>query len=407
MYDVAEGYCSWCSSDVIVENDINDESIAGVFVSTCSVDGGHGKVDAPRRDTGVDVTTTKPACSPGCSDGSACQTASDCLSSRCENHVCAESLECGAQCGPGAVCPYEVPPQLNEGQSCLASCADGAEIVSASVVNATNCSPTECPEAAASCAGDESCTVVVDAATCGPDPCYGTNKGWSLTITCGEAGDAGFDAATDVEEPDDGGTCGAEGGGPCSCTELGACPPGQACAGGVCMPSADVCVYSSQCNADQVCDDGQCLAACSPEDPCAPGFNCSIFGVCQPTSTEACTSNGQCPFTAPVCAAGTCSLSCSADAECPTGDYCDLGACVPDTRPSPDCSTNSQCADDQICDAGFCLYMCETSTQCADIDERIPVCSQNVCRSTAEANPQCTTQSECAEGESCISNQCE
>jgi hypothetical protein len=80
---------------------------------------------------------------------------------------------------------------------------------------------------------------------------------------------------------------------------------------------------------------------------------------------------------------------------------------VLNTKPSPDCSNDSQCGANQVCQGGYCLYTCETSAQCEDIDARIPVCSQNVCRSAAEANPACTTAAQCTGGKSCISNLCQ
>jgi hypothetical protein len=104
---------------------------------------------------------------------------------------------------------------------------------------------------------------------------------------------------------------------------------------------------------------------------------------------------------------GSCALACTATSQCPSGDYCDQGACVLNTAPTPDCTDTSQCDSGQICQAGYCLYTCTTSTQCEDIDARIPVCASNVCRSPGEANPACTTQSDCMTGQSCISNVCE
>ena len=100
---------------------------------------------------------------------------------------------------------------------------------------------------------------------------------------------------------------------------------------------------------------------------------------------------------------GSCALACTADAQCPTGDYCDQGACVLNTQPSSNCTVTSDCDTGQVCQSGFCVYTCTTSTQCAEIDARIPVCVDNVCRA---GTPQCTTQADCPEGEDCIDNTC-
>jgi hypothetical protein len=46
--------------------------------------------------------------------------------------------------------------------------------------------------------------------------------------------------------------------------------------------------------------------------------------------------------------------------------------------------------------------------QCALIDARIAYCgTDGVCRDQAEANPQCTKQSDCPAGKNCISNVCQ
>jgi hypothetical protein len=109
-----------------------------------------------------------------------------------------------------------------------------------------------------------------------------------------------------------------------------------------------------------------------------------------------------------VCVDGTCTAACTADSQCATGDYCNQGACVVDTRPTPNCTTSAQCTgQNQTCVGGYCLYNCTTNTQCEMIDARIGYCSSaGVCRSQAEANPQCTQQSDCASGQDCIGNVC-
>jgi hypothetical protein len=70
------------------------------------------------------------------------------------------------------------------------TCAAGTEIALVSDVYATNCNPTSCPNAidgmsgGANCADVNSCTVVLSNGICGVDPCPGTPKSWSVTITC-------------------------------------------------------------------------------------------------------------------------------------------------------------------------------------------------------------------------------
>ncbi len=215
----------------------------------------------------------------------------------------------------------------------------------------------------------------------------------------------------DTGKPDTGivrGPCGTATGGPCACTSSASCANGEQCVAGACEAPTAVCEYTSQCADGKTCADGQCVASCSASTPCAAGFTCTK-GVCEPTpSSSVCTSNADCRSpSAPFCVSGSCVASCTADSQCATGDYCDDGACVLDTRPTPDCTTNSDCLSTQVCQGGYCLYSCGTSLDCEEIDARIPVCVDSVCRSSAEANPACTTQSDCTAGQDCISNVCE
>jgi len=201
-------------------------------------------------------------------------------------------------------------------------------------------------------------------------------------------------------------TCGGTSG-PCPCAATSDCSGGNVCAGGECTPPTDTCVYTSDCGGtNRVCANGQCVAGCSAAAPCAGGSTCT-GGACVP-STAACTSNASCTSNAPYCVEGACAAACSGNASCATGDYCNQGACVPDTRPQPECTSSSTCDSNQECVNGFCEYTCTTSMQCALIDARIAYCGQDgVCRDSTEANPMCTQQSDCASGQSCVSNTCQ
>jgi hypothetical protein len=134
-----------------------------------------------------------------------------------------------------------------------------------------------------------------------------------------------------------------------------------------------------------------------------------VKGGCVPNQTGGtCTTNNDCPSGAPACIAGHCTPTCTTDAQCPAGDYCNQGACAPDTRPTPTCTANHDtCATSQQCISGYCRYTCTDSHQCALIDARIPVCaSDGVCRSAAEGNPQCTSKDQCQAGQDCVGNVC-
>jgi hypothetical protein len=122
-----------------------------------------------------------------------------------------------------------------------------------------------------------------------------------------------------------------------------------------------------------------------------------------------CSSDASCPSGAPHCVGGTCVPACTTDAQCGTGNYCNQGACVVDTRPKPNCTANTDCnaANAQKCIDGYCRYSCTANSQCAMIDARIAYCAADmVCRTQAEAQPQCTTKAQCAPTQDCIGNVC-
>ena len=208
-------------------------------------------------------------------------------------------------------------------------------------------------------------------------------------------------------------TCGGTAG-PCPCKAAADCASGQACVAGACTAPVNVCKFSSECEAGKICADGQCLSSCEVT-PCATGFACQR-GVCEPSGGggPACTSDLQCSGDTPKCVADTCVKACSADPECGAGKFCDQGACVVDGRPKPNCIDDTQCASNPAtpkkCVGGFCKYTCTTSqgdAYCKTIDNRIGACAKDlVCRSTTEANAQCTASSQCGAGKICIDNQC-
>jgi hypothetical protein len=120
-----------------------------------------------------------------------------------------------------------------------------------------------------------------------------------------------------------------------------------------------------------------------------------------------CTSSASCSAPTPYCVEGSCTAACTAGS-CAAGQYCNQGACVVDTRPQTECTTSATCNANQVCLDGYCEYTCTTDMQCALIDARIAYCgTDGVCRDQAEANPQCTQQSQCAPGKNCISNVCQ
>lgn len=195
--------------------------------------------------------------------------------------------------------------------------------------------------------------------------------------------------------------------GPCPCAANTDCANGQQCVAGACTDPKNICKYNSDCEAGKICENGQCVAGCT--DTCAPPATC-VKGGCVTPPGNTCQLDSQCPTTAPKCVGGNCVPACTTDSQCATGNYCNQGACVPDTRPKTNCNGDADCAGSgapQACVGGYCRYKCVGDKDCQIIDARIGFCAADlVCRTQTEAHPQCTTKSQCASGQDCISNVC-
>ncbi len=206
---------------------------------------------------------------------------------------------------------------------------------------------------------------------------------------------------------------------PVVCTKDSDCGANQECVGtgafAKCEDKSNVCQYSSQCGAGKDCANGECLTDCSQGETCPTGTTCEQ-GVCEPSSNQ-CTSDAQCSGSTPKCEQGQCVAACDPNANpstCSSGYVCENGACVIDTQPTPNCGNGgAQCLATQECLDGFCRYTCNTpngqiSQPCELIDNRIGYCAKDgTCRDAAEAQAQCLEASDCASGQSCISNTCQ
>jgi Cys-rich repeat protein len=180
---------------------------------------------------------------------------------------------------------------------------------------------------------------------------------------------------------------------------------------GACVAGPDVCKYSSDCAEGKVCVNGQCVPECTSDAQCAQGFVCTKGACVAQPSNNGCTTDKDCPQSAPKCVGGACAASCTTDANCPQGDWCDQGACVLDVRPKPNCTSDGDCVNGsgpvRACIAGYCKYDCTTDADCRIIDARIGYCGiDHVCRTFSEAHPQCTQQSDCPQGQDCVANVC-
>ncbi|MFO0553331.1 MAG: MYXO-CTERM sorting domain-containing protein [Polyangiaceae bacterium] len=101
------------------------------------------------------------------------------------------------------------------------------------------------------------------------------------------------------------------------------CPYPQQCRVGVCV---DPCA-SVTCDAGQVCDGGVCVTSCSCL-PCANNLACEgASGLCvEPGCVDVMCDPGS------HCVGGACVDDC-ANASCPAGQICSAGACIDDPNP--------------------------------------------------------------------------
>ncbi len=123
------------------------------------------------------------------------------------------------------------------------------------------------------------------------------------------------------------------------------CPPGERCAGGVCVGACEgiVCPHGQQCvagrctdlcdvltcNMGEICVDGACVPTC-PCRACAEGETCLADGSCIPEGCDIVICEDG--F---YCEGGSCHDACDG-AVCPPGQHCEVGECVEGPPPGTD-----------------------------------------------------------------------
>lgn len=192
----------------------------------------------------------------------------------------------------------------------------------------------------------------------------------------------------------------------CACETDEGCVAGTTCLDGLCLVP---CEFTSQCGGGRVCLNGKCVVGCDALSPCPSGFRCSDKGACvlSPDDPE-CTTALDC-VGGMACANGVCVGPCATNADCAAAEICDAatGTCLADPQPKAACETDpSVCTAGQRCMGGYCRFACTSGDGCKLIDARIPVCDEGVCKSEAEANPECLTKDDCEAGQDCVSNAC-
>ena len=212
-----------------------------------------------------------------------------------------------------------------------------------------------------------------------------------------------------------------EGGGDaCTTDEPGQCAVGRTtCGGDGCRrtlgPSAEVCDnVDNDCNgkvddeapcADGlVCAEGSCVAPCSTgEFPCADAYTC-VDGLCVETSClDVECDAGQ------ICRDGECGDACSG-VSCPEGQDCQLGRCR-------DLCAGIECENGAVCDKGVCVSPCSCKAcpagkQCQDDGRCLDMaCMDVVCDSGLVClDGECVDPCDgvvCPGGAACVNGFCE
>jgi hypothetical protein len=107
----------------------------------------------------------------------------------------------------------------------------------------------------------------------------------------------------------------------------------------------------SLCADDMVCEQGECVAACTA-GACPNGLTCSEGHCVDPLCTSVSCDLGL------VCSGGTCVNACD-DVLCPTGQECQLGRCI-------DPCAGVVCPESKVCERGLCVSTCQCRGGCGE-----------------------------------------
>lgn len=172
----------------------------------------------------------------------------------------------------------------------------------------------------------------------------------------------------------------APGDGEAGSEDCGACPVGELCVGGECVPppgscpcpsgaycdpATQTCVVGCQsdddCGDGQTCDGGSCRASCTGDADCEPGRVCNDASS---TCVEGCRDETDCPDDA-RCVDGYCAVACSGSDECEVpGTECIGNVCV---CPSDSVICDGECRTlDTNSNCGACGLACEPGQECVD-----------------------------------------
>lgn len=181
------------------------------------------------------------------------------------------------------------------------------------------------------------------------------------------------------------------------CTTRSDCSANEVCLDGECVAQSTSCVFNSECDNGK-CVDGACVASCTTNAQCGTFEHCRQ-GLCEAVE---CRRTADCT-TGNICLDATCVKSCTQSSQCGAGYVCSANNyCEPD--PNVACRSNSECARHEICNAGSCETPCSCNQDCP-VDQ---VCNTDAGTCFNPANPpavsQCEDNCDCPSGQVCGTN---
>ena len=199
------------------------------------------------------------------------------------------------------------------------------------------------------------------------------------------------------------------------------CFANERCLDGTCTAMTELCTDRAQCGPAKACADGRCVATCTADGQCAPGYLCrTALGICGAKAVT-CLHTNDCKSHDQVCVDGACVPRCAAVGACGAGTgagVCVDNGCVPSGNVLAECDgqgTSTGCAIGSIClhhrcyascaaDAGGCTApsapLCKTVT--------VAGASYAICGTTETLGSECDLAAgkACTDAKTCIDGYC-
>ncbi len=363
--------CSDGDACTVGDGCVQGSCVAGKLID-CA-DGNPCTFDACQAGTGACAHTPAPGCGVPCADSKGCvDTGDPCANLGCVDGTC-QVTETGAGCDDGNACTSNDGCLGGQCRGKGGNCDDG------NACTADACNPkVGCAHGNATglCEDGNLCTVQ-DACTDGACKAGPSQQ-------CAD----GNPCTQDACDPKIGCLFAAANG---SCSDGDGCTTGDACKGGVCLPSG-----VTSCDDGDACTADSCLSA---KGTCV---HTKVEGCGAPCQTaQDCKDDGN-PCTATVCSAGACGLAATASPcddgdACTSGDACEGGACL---------GLKVLCNDDNPCSTDAC----DPKTGCSHSAASGPCQIGSACVAKAacvQGSCQALTLVACDDGNACTHDRCD